>query len=145
MADPDWIGPPVEGAYWALDGKAIHYQLKRDGSLLRDDYTLDPATGTSRATADAELARLDAAAPVFDRERRRALFVRNGDVFLRELGTGALRQLSRSEAMESSPMFSADGRAALFLSNADWTRYDFATQVLSPAVVLKAEKEFTKR
>ena len=141
MADPDWIGSPVEGAYWALDGKAIHYQLKRDGSLLRDDYTLDPATGTSRATADAELARLDASAPVFDRERRRALFVRNGDVFLRELGTGALRQLSRSEAMESSPMFSADGRAALFLSNADWTRYDFATQVLSPAVVLKAEKD----
>jgi dipeptidyl aminopeptidase/acylaminoacyl peptidase len=141
MADPDWIGAPVEGAYWALDGKRVHYQLKRSGSVLRDAHAIDLATSTSRQLDDAELASIDGPAPVYDRERQRALFVRNGDVFLRDLRSGALRQLSRSDAAESGPMFSADGRAVYFLANSEWMRYDLVSQVLSAAAVVKAEKD----
>jgi dipeptidyl aminopeptidase/acylaminoacyl peptidase len=141
MADPDWIGPPVENAYWALDGKAVHYQLKREGGTLRDDWTVALADGTPRKLDDAELGRLDAPAPVFDRERRRALFVRNGDVFLRDLGTGALRQLSRSDAVDSEPRFSADGRSVFFLANSEWMRYDLVGQLATPAAIVKAEKD----
>src|SRR5688572_11444988 len=79
MADPDWIGPPVEGAFWSLDGKSVNYQLKRVDSVLRDTYSIELAGGAPRKLDDAQLAKLDAAAPQFDRERRRALFVRNGD------------------------------------------------------------------
>ena len=32
MADPDWIGPPVEDAWWRWDGRAVQYRLKRDGA-----------------------------------------------------------------------------------------------------------------
>ena len=33
MAHPDWIGSPVESAWWSLDGKQAHYLLKRAGKL----------------------------------------------------------------------------------------------------------------
>jgi dipeptidyl aminopeptidase/acylaminoacyl peptidase len=141
MADPDWIGPPVENAFWSLDGGQVHYQLKRAGSTLRDAHAIELATGTARKLEDAELADLDATSPVYDRERRRALFVRNGDVFLRNLATGTLRQLSRSDAVESLPVFGHDGRAVYFLSNSEWQRYDLVAQVLSPAAIVKAEKD----
>ncbi len=36
MANPDWIGPPVEDAYWGVDGSQVYYSLKRDGSPVRD-------------------------------------------------------------------------------------------------------------
>ena len=36
MADPDWIGPPVQDARWRWDGKAALYTLKRAGSDIRD-------------------------------------------------------------------------------------------------------------
>jgi hypothetical protein len=36
MADPDWIGPPVERPYWSLDGRSILFGLKRAGSPVRD-------------------------------------------------------------------------------------------------------------
>ena len=39
MADPDWIGPPVEQAWWAWDSQQVHYNLKREGSPVRDTYT----------------------------------------------------------------------------------------------------------
>ena len=32
MADPDWIGAPVESAWWAWDSRHVHYSLKRRGS-----------------------------------------------------------------------------------------------------------------
>ena len=34
MADPDWIGPPVEDAWWRRDGKAAQYTLKRKGAKV---------------------------------------------------------------------------------------------------------------
>jgi hypothetical protein len=43
MAHPDWIGPPVESAWWALDGQRVHYTLKREGSPVRDTWTLPAA------------------------------------------------------------------------------------------------------
>ncbi len=141
MADPDWIGPPVEGAFWSLDGKSVNYQLKRVDSVLRDTYSIELAGGAPRKLDDAQLAMLDAAAPQFDRERRRALFVRNGDIFLRDLGTGALRQLSRSDAVDSQPRFTSDGRGVIFLANTDWMRYDLASGLAASAATIKAEKD----
>jgi len=122
MADPDWIGNPVEAAWWQLDGKAVTWQQKRTGSTIRDRIVLDLASGNSAVAAPAQDAALDPANPVFDRAHQRAVFVRNGDVFMRELGSGALRQLTASADAEASPMFSADEQAALWRVRADIQR-----------------------
>ena len=37
MADPDWIGTPVEAAWWGWNGQ-LYYKQKRLGSPLRDTY-----------------------------------------------------------------------------------------------------------
>ena len=36
MAHPDWIGPPVESAWWSWDSRGVYFSLKRTGSPLRD-------------------------------------------------------------------------------------------------------------
>ena len=45
MAHPDWIGPPVEQAWWALDGERAYYQLKREGSPVRQTWAVPVADG----------------------------------------------------------------------------------------------------
>ena len=35
MAHPDWIGTPVEAAWWNWDGKQVFYKQKRAGSPVR--------------------------------------------------------------------------------------------------------------
>ena len=141
MADPDWIGAPVESPFWALDGSGVMYSLKREGSSLRDLHAIALADGVSRKVDDAELAGLDAASPVYDRSRSRALFVRNGDVFLRDLRNGALVQLSRSGNVSGAAQFSADGLKAQFRSGNDWYSVDLATRLTSQVAALKAEKD----
>ncbi|MBO9717248.1 MAG: prolyl oligopeptidase family serine peptidase [Pseudoxanthomonas sp.] len=139
MADPDWIGPPVERAWWSWDGREAQLQLKREGASIRDTWRQPVAGGALQKVADAERAGLDAANPVYDAQRRRMAFVRNGDVFLRDLGTGALTQLTRSAAVESQPGFAADG-GVTWRSGNDWFKWN-ANGGTAQVASLKAEKD----
>src|SRR5690606_7229742 len=38
MADPDWIGAPVERMWWSWDGATAYYVAKRSGSSVRDTF-----------------------------------------------------------------------------------------------------------
>ncbi|MGH8216336.1 MAG: TolB family protein, partial [Rhodanobacteraceae bacterium] len=119
MADPDWIGPPVEDPYWSSDGRSIYFKLKRKGSPLHDLYRVPASGGSPVKLSDAELAKADGAA-VFDRAHDRAAFLRHGDVFVCDLAGGATRQITRSDAGKSSLQFSADGRLLSWRQGDDW-------------------------
>jgi len=139
MADPDWIGPPVERAWWSWDGREAQLQLKRDGSPVRDTWRQPTAGGALQKVADAERAGLDAPDPVYDAQRRRMAFVRNGDVFLRDLGNGALVQLTRTAAAESQPRFAADG-GVIWRAGNDWFHWSAGAGAVQVAS-LKAEND----
>ncbi|MEO6103666.1 MAG: prolyl oligopeptidase family serine peptidase [Pseudoxanthomonas sp.] len=139
MADPDWIGPPVQEAWWAWDSRTVQYQLKRQGSEIRDTYQQPIDTGAARRVADEQRDTLDASTPAYDTQRQRMAFVRNGDVFVRDLRSGALTQLTRSNDEEAQPRFSSDGAVTWRVGN-QWYRWTQAGGVAQAALV-KAEKD----
>jgi len=141
MADPDWIGPPVEQAWWSWDSSRVHYVLKRTGSVVRDTWTVPAAGGAAARVDDAALAQLDGTTPTYDRARRQAVFVRNGDVFLRDLSTGTLRQLTRTADSEADPRFAADQRSVHFRSGNDWFRWTPGEGVVTAVAMPRAEKD----
>src|SRR5215831_401710 len=113
MADPDWIGPPVRDAYWSADGRAVYYSLKRSGSPIVDLHRIDPAGANDRVVDEAAMADADGP-PIYDRAGKRAAFVRNRDVFVRDLGSGRLIQITRTPPAKKALRFSADGRLLIF-------------------------------
>lgn len=144
MAHPDWIGNPVETAWWSWDGKQVLYKQKRTGSPLRDIYQTGAQAGLNKArkVEDAELARLDAALVVYNRERSRAAFVRNGDLFERDLKNGELVQISRASGVAiNAVQYGADGRSVQFRIGDDWASWDRASRLVSPIAVARAAKE----
>ncbi|HKE49752.1 MAG TPA: prolyl oligopeptidase family serine peptidase [Rhodanobacteraceae bacterium] len=141
MADPDWIGPPVQHPYWSVDGKSLYYSAKRKGSPVRDLHRVDVADGKDTIVEAAAMPQADGADPVFDRTRTRAAFVRNGDVFLRDVASGRLTQVTRTPQAESSPRFSGDGRALQYKSGGDWFVYDIAGGIGGPAAIVRTEKD----
>jgi len=140
MASPDWIGPPVESAWWSLDGQNAYYTLKREGSPVRDTWVV-PVTGGTPAKVEGEaLATLDAAQPRFDAMRRQAVFARNGDIFLRG-ADGRLQALTRSAEQEAQPRFAADGRAVVWRVGNDWFRWSPDTRLAQPIALPRAAKD----
>jgi dipeptidyl aminopeptidase/acylaminoacyl peptidase len=119
MADPDWIGPGIDNAWWQWDGQQVQYQLKRNGSPVRDTFRQPVEGGAAQRVGDTERAGLDAGNPAYDTQRQRMVFARNGDIFLRDLRSGALTQLTRSNETESRPQFARDG-GVIWRAGNDW-------------------------
>ena len=138
MADPDWVGPPVEQAWWGWDGRSVQYLLKRDGATIRDTWQQAIDGGAAARIDGAARAGLDAADPAYDVPRERMAFVRNGDVFVRDLRSGALTQVTRSNDDDALPQWSSDGGLVWRVGNA-WYRWNAADGVRQAALV-KAEK-----
>ena len=139
MANPDWIGTPAEAAWWSWDGKHVFYKQKRAGSALRD--TFEAVAGKPRLAGDAELANLDGAAVVYDRERTRGILLRNGDLFERDLKSGALTQITRGSNGVAAPQYSADGRSVQFRVAHEWLSWNRADRLISPVALVRAAKD----
>ncbi len=138
MADPDWIGPPVDSAWWSWNSQQVEYTLKRNGSPVRDTFRQPVAGGAAVQVADDQRGTLDVDAPVYDSSRQRSAFVRNGDVFLRDLRSGALTQLTRSTEKSSNVGFARDG-GVIWRTGQNWFHWTAAAGVQQVAS-LKADK-----
>jgi dipeptidyl aminopeptidase/acylaminoacyl peptidase len=143
MANPDWIGPPVEAAWWNWDGKQVFYQQKRTGSPLRDTWSVNPArAGHATQVSDADLGKLDSPETVYNRARTRAVVVRNGDLFERDLKTGTLVQITRGTGTPvQAVQYSADEHGVQFRIGDDWFAWDRNTRIQGPVALIRAAKD----
>ena len=123
MADPDWIGAPVEQAWWRWDGKAALYTLKRPGATVRDTWQVGLDGAAPAKVDDAARAGLDADGAVLDARGERSAFVRNGDVFVRDVRSGALAQLTRGSDAAARLQWGSDG-ALVWRTGDRWWRWD---------------------
>jgi dipeptidyl aminopeptidase/acylaminoacyl peptidase len=138
MADPDWIGPAVEDVWWRWDGKAAQYTAKRDGATIRDTFQVAIDGGTPVRMDGSARADLDATGAVYDPQGARSAFIRNGDVFVRNLRNGALTQLTRSNDEEALPQWGSDGALVWRVGN-NWYRWDGRS--VAQAATIKAEDD----
>ena len=98
MADPDWLAAAIEvpesfeergvAPYFGVDGQSVYYRVKRTGSPVRDLHRIDLSGGQDAVVVAAEMANADGGQLTFDEAHTRAAFVRNGDIFIREVASG---------------------------------------------------------
>jgi len=138
MANPDWIGNPVESAWWGWDSKQIYFKQKRSGSAVRDTYQV---SGGVKLVEEKQLANLDSEQVVYNRERTRAVLLRNGDLFERDLKTGALTQIVRGTTPAADAQYAADGNHVQFRVGSDWFSWSRAERLVSPVVLLRTAKD----
>jgi dipeptidyl aminopeptidase/acylaminoacyl peptidase len=151
MADPDWIAGRIEvteafetggGApYFSTDGSSVYYRLKRSGSPIKDLHRVELASGADSVVDAAAMANADGDRIAYDAAGTRAAFVRNGDIYVRDLKTGALTQITRTAQDEIFAQWSPDGHTLSFMAGNDWFVHDLASGVTAPAAILKLEKD----
>ncbi|MGV7210789.1 prolyl oligopeptidase family serine peptidase [Oxalobacteraceae bacterium A2-2] len=139
MANPDWIGNPVESAWWGWDSRQVYYKQKRSGSQLRDTFLING--GAAKLVDGQQLAGIDTAQVAYNRERTRAIVLRNGDLFERDLKTGALVQIVRGTSPAADAQYSADGKQVQFRVGSDWFSWSRAERLVSPLALLRTAKD----
>lgn len=114
MADPDWLGRQPEGAYWADDGRSVYYERKVAGSDERRLHQAALDGSHLREYTAAERDEADFKGGDWSADRRLKVYARNGDVFVKDVRKGQVRQITRTSAEESNPGFLADDQRIVF-------------------------------
>ncbi|MCP4903088.1 MAG: S9 family peptidase, partial [bacterium] len=114
MAHPDWIGNAPERAYFADDGKSIFFLQKRQGEEQRNLVEIDLEGQQLRIVKDADRGKVSVAGGEISRDGRLKVYAREGDLYLKDLATGEISQLTRSATEEEAPFFMSDDRRVAF-------------------------------
>ncbi|HSS76582.1 MAG TPA: prolyl oligopeptidase family serine peptidase [Thermoanaerobaculia bacterium] len=143
MADPDWIGNPPENAYWADDGRTIFYERERDGEGRnpKDLVRVDLTTGQTVKIEAADRGKMDAPGGDRSLDRKWKVYAREGDIFLKDLTTGAIRQITRTGEKESNPHFLADGQRLEFRRGPAVFVYEISSGLTSQPADIRLDKD----
>ena len=141
MSDPDWIGNRPRDPYWADDGEAIYFEQKRQGEQQRDLFRVDLASDEQAVVADEDRSRVDAPGGDLSGDRRLKVYARHGDVFVKNLTTGASTQLTRTAAPETEPFFMAGDDAVAFKRGSQVFVRDLVTGLELQAADLRLEDD----
>lgn len=141
MADPDWIGNPPTGAYWADSGERVYYRQQRTGEDFDDLYVVPASGGTATLVAAADESESSNATRVHNADRSRAAWILRGDVWTKRLDTDEVHQVTRTAVEEEKPLFMADGRSVAFVRDHVWFVHDPETGLTRQAAELKFEDD----
>jgi dipeptidyl aminopeptidase/acylaminoacyl peptidase len=141
MAHPDWLGNPPEDPWWADDGRSVFYQHKRTGEEQKDLVRVDLESGEATLVAIGDEGKADAPGGDLSLDRRWKTYAREGDVFLKDLQTGTLRQITRTEEEEKDPRFLVGDNRIAFQRGEQVFVYDLVAGTLFQPAELKLEKD----
>lgn len=131
MADPDWIGNPPVDVYWGYRGARVYYWQQRGGGPLRNLYSVDVKNSTVSKVPGRDLGSVSAPGGSYNFARTRKVFIRHNNVFVRNLQTGKLRELTRDTTPKADVSFMANGEEVQWHEGTDIYLYDLKTGGLS--------------
>ncbi len=130
MQDPSWMGNFPSSGYWADDAQSFYFNWNPDNAPSDSLYVYDL---TSKKVSKVES--LDARAMVrggdFNSDKSKKVFNRNGDIYIREMNSGAEKQITNTLESESSVKFSKDSGKIFYTQNNNVFEFDIENGFLN--------------
>ena len=118
MSDPDWLGRQPEQQYWGDDSQSVYYQRKRAGSIIKDTFRRElNGEGNGQKITLPDAHKVAYKNRVLNRDGTMAAWVFQSNIFVKNLKTGSLSQLTRSSDSVSQLTFLANGHLSYQQSN----------------------------
>lgn len=95
MANPDWMGILARNAYWNDDGKSVYFSRQAHESAVKQYYQQGiNESQASELTLD-ELHLASQAKGIFDLSRSNKAYIYQGNIFIKNVSTQKVRQLTK--------------------------------------------------
>nr|WP_245964464.1 prolyl oligopeptidase family serine peptidase [Rufibacter immobilis] len=118
MRDPaQWIGSSPSNIYWSDDSKQVYFQWNPERGRKDSLYSVAANGGKPTKVAAAARKKLLTPGGVYNQKRTHRLYERGGDLFLVEVKSGKLKQLTKTVERESSPSFTFDEQEVTYLKD----------------------------
>jgi dipeptidyl aminopeptidase/acylaminoacyl peptidase len=115
MRDPKWIGVAPSNIHWDDDSKKIYFNWNpqndyKDVLYTISTYNTDPEKVTSEEKRD-----IVPDNGKWNKSHTKKVYVKGGDIFLENVKSGKISQLTGTGDRESNPSFSSDENKILFM------------------------------
>ena len=139
MADPDWLGNQPENAYWGDDNRTVFFEQKRSGSKLKDLYSVDTRSSAVAQVAESDWSRFFKTSIASSNTGKLRAWTYAGDIYVG--GRSSSRQVTRTTAVESAPMFMSDGRRVAFERDEQMFVFDPSSGFTEQVTNIRFEKD----
>ncbi|AEE52504.1 S9 family peptidase [Haliscomenobacter hydrossis] len=126
MLGDRFTGFSPENVFWGEDNKTIYFNWNPTMDTLAALYKVILPTGKPEKVSLEEQRNLIGGG-VYSRDFSRKVFSRSGDVFLLEVATGKVQQITNTLDNEGSPRFTGDEKGLTWVSNNNLYLWDSAT------------------
>jgi dipeptidyl aminopeptidase/acylaminoacyl peptidase len=114
MRGPDLVGYPPSGLRWSGDSERLYFEWRKPGEDEASTYVVPKAGGAPRKLTDDERKLAPPVNGRWDRTRRRALAIENGDVVLIDSVAGTRRWIARTTGNEGNPRWARNDTHVTF-------------------------------
>jgi dipeptidyl aminopeptidase/acylaminoacyl peptidase len=117
MRGPELYGYPPQSVRWSGDNQRIYFQWKQASDPIDkppDTWMIPRDSGYPRKLSDDDAKAAPPASGDLTRDRKRAVYVRDGDIVLYDFATDKVRQLTKTLDVESAPRFTQDEKRVAF-------------------------------
>lgn len=118
MQDPDkWIGTSPENIFWDEQGKQIYFDWNPDKDTLASLYSYNLKTGATKKVSVEEKQNLPGRYIDYNAGKTKSAYINNGNLFVKNIETGTVRQLTNWLEQVSSPVFVLSDTEISFLKD----------------------------
>ena len=114
MRDPKWMGVSPANVQWSPDSRQVYFTWNPESKEKDQLFSVAPSQNKAQLVEIKEQQLLNRANLTFNKSRTKALFERNGDLFLLDMASGKEQVLVNTMERESAAVFSADERKVIF-------------------------------
>ncbi len=127
MRDPRWIGIAPSNLYWSEDGKQLYFNWNPDKNPGDSLYSITLADRTPRKVTAASRRSLPSRNGTYNRAWTKKIYEKNGDLFLLDIPTAKVIQITNTVEREANPVFSADEKKVLFTTLSNLYSWEIAS------------------
>ena len=131
MQDPKWIGTSPDGLFWSENGDRLYFNWNPDNEDKPSLYSLMKDSQEPTKVSKKEKDNLPSKYGTYNKAHTKKLYSKNGDIFLFDIPTGEVRQISNTLNYESSPSFNFKEDKILYISDGNLFAWDMDSGIVS--------------
>jgi len=117
MRDPKWIGVAPSNLFWAENSKQFFFNWNPEKFPGDSLYIFALPDGKPTKVNASIRRQLPSVFGTYNKTRTKKVYEKNGDLFLLDIASNRITQITNTIDRESNPTFSGDERKVIFISN----------------------------
>lgn len=115
MRDPKWIGVSPSDIHWSDDSRTIYFKWNPENAERDALFAITPANTKPAKVALSEQTQIIPQGGEWNKKYTSKVYEKNGDIFLYDLKSGRVQQLTNTMERESNPKFTGDELNVVFM------------------------------